>query len=228
MPYAQDFCSQYDALLAEIETYRESKLGKLNIVVSLGLLGTYSSFSFEEFKTLNNEIELNISEYNDMRAMSQILNYDAELAIVSGPVDLSLFNSITLKTGKYTLIVGAKHPLATKEYIDFDDLRDEKIISLYENFNMYHNFVDRCHTHGFEPNIASKTVEIFHVYTLCKLNKGVGISVDIANKYFTFEDILAIPFADPTYVWEVDIIYKKDHQLSDIALKMVDYLLAIP
>ena len=228
VPYAQDFCHNYESLLTEIETLKKSKLGKINIAISLGLLGTYSVFSFETFRTKNPHIELNVSECNDMHAMSQILNYDTEIAIVSGPVDPSLFNSITLKTGAHTLLVGAEHHLAKKGSIAFSDLQDEKIISLYENFNIYYNFVERCHLQGFEPNIVSKTVDIFHLYNLCKLNKGVGISVDIANKHFALDNILAIPFSDSSYVWEADIIYKKNHQLSDIAQKVIDYLISIP
>jgi len=190
-------------------------------------MGTYSSFSFETFRKENPNVELHITECTDIVAMSHVLNYDTELAVVSGPVDANLFDSITLKTSDYTLIVETNHPLASNNFITFEKIKNESIISLYEKFNVYHNFVDQCHRHGFEPNIVSTTIELLHLFNLCKLNKGVGISIDFANKYFSFNNIKAIPFAEPNYQWEACIIYKKEHQLSPIAKSIIDYLLSL-
>ncbi|WML32571.1 LysR substrate-binding domain-containing protein [Clostridium sp. OS1-26] len=115
--------------------------------------------------------------------------------------------------------------MSEKTSVDFNDLKDEKLIILNEKFHFYHNFLSKCKESGFEPNIVFTTSEVITVHKLSHLNKGTGVSVDFITNDISYPNVYSIPFKDPSFVWEICLITKKNRFVSNLVKLFTNYVL---
>jgi len=64
---------------------------------------------------------------------------------------------------------------AHHEAIDLQDLRDEKFVSLSDDFATYHDFSHACELAGFDPHITIRVSDIFSLTNL--VSGGVGYAL---------------------------------------------------
>lgn len=221
------FLEKYDSYLNEITNFYLQKPQKLSICLSFGILNAISMDLIDKFNELHPSIELDLPELPDSYCERVLLlpDININIAITIGPIDTSKFNYKLIRTYYPCVIVNKKNPLSKKSEITFEDLQNEKIIIYNPSFKLHQNFVNKCKQHGFKPNIISMNTEIYLVHKLCRLNKGIGISLDFIAKDFDYSNTCAIPFADKTFTWDIYLIYKKGDFLPESAKLFANYIL---
>jgi DNA-binding transcriptional LysR family regulator len=216
---------QFDSFLNDISKMSYLEPEKLSVGFSMGVLNALSTDLISDFQEAYPRIELAIKEFPDYYCEKAVLNGELDIALAIGPIDKSKFHSKVVKTQYPCALVNEKNPLSQKSVISFEDLKNENFIITNENFKMYHNFVNKCKQAGFEPNIILSTAEIHLVHKLSRLNKGLGISVDFVVTDINYPNVHSLPFADETFLWEINLIYKKDSFLSGAGRIFSDYVM---
>ncbi len=97
---------------------------------------------------------------------------------------------------KLCAVVYKGHPLYQRDVLSFDDLREEKLITLNEKFSIFHSVVTKCQELGFVPQIPIRIMENSLIYTFVREQSGIGIDVDLHRSDFPQADIRCIEIAD--------------------------------
>ena len=108
--------------------------------------------------------------------------------------------------GKY---VGGNDP---GSYLFFHDVEMDEA-GTYE-FKTYFNFVDRCRFHGFEPTIASTTMDQMVIYTQVLHRNWIGISADMPNIPLDYPGVSLVPFDLEEFPWQLSFIAAKSRAFS--------------
>lgn len=218
---------QYDSYLDDISKMSNLEPQKLKVCFSLSVLNALSTDLIPSFRQTYPQIELNMSElpdsYCEKVVFERIENID--IAVTVGPIDESRFNSKVIKTYHPCVLINKKHPLSQQNEINFEDLKNQKIIIPNKSFKLHHNFVDKCKQSGFEPDIAYTATEMYIVHKLTRLNKGIGISLDFIADDINYPNVCSRPFADKSFVWEINLIYRKDFHLPSAGRIFADYIM---
>lgn len=97
---------------------------------------------------------------------------------------------------KLCAVVYKGHPLYQRDILTFDDLKEEKLITLNEKFSIFHSVVTKCQELGFVPQIPIRTMENSLIYTFVLKQIGIGIDVDLHLADYPQTDIRCIEIAD--------------------------------
>lgn len=128
-----------------------------------------------------------------------------------------------VRKSELKILMHIENPLACRERISIEDLRDQKLIYFPK-----HSFVrqkmdaefERC---GIQPNILAEPIQMVAVYNLVQRNVGVSFAVgDDYDALIKSEDLVAIPLEEPIYC-EMGFIWKKGGQLNQAARKCLKY-----
>ncbi len=158
-PDGEEFLEQAKKLLREIEEmedkYQNGKRNKETFSISVPR-ATYISYAFSRFAgkvESDRRVDLFYKETNSMRAINNILHADFKLGIIRYALnyeqyfeemvkeknliseDLTLFN--------YYLAMSQNHPLAKKQEVDFDDLKD---------------YIEVAHADPYVPSLSAAVV----------------------------------------------------------------------
>ena len=146
------------------------------------------------------QICLNLMQVTEERAVEKLQNDKAELAILSHPLDPSVYENHFLYRQAYWVLVRRDDPLAQKEVIAFRDLDGRKIATYGRDYPYY----VATNTLLQDKNIKVQTV----LETNCNdwivqiAEKGLAVGVVLGNvaEKIQSRDLVVRPQKDPVYV----------------------------
>lgn len=218
---AQHIIDEIQAIELQIQNIENNRCGTIHIASAYGVLSAFSLDWIYEFEKTYHNIKLDVMEYTDKKVEEAVRNGTVEAGFTIGPIDAAHFNGTLLKSYKMQLLVHKSNPLSRKNAIDFYELSGEKIIIEGKEFNVYDNFLKNCREAGFEPNIIFETTEISLAHKLCHQGKGIAVTIDFVAEDIVFDDVVAIPFADEKFTWDIHMITKRN-QLEIDTVKVVE------
>ena len=198
-----------------------SKDKRFKIGFSLGTIRAVNIANIRKFMETCPEISGSWREQVNAEVRHKVANGDIDFGIVVGiPKDKGL-KAVPLCSIEVVLYVYKGHRLWDAEEVSLSDIRDEQIISMNENYHIYHDFVNACHIEEFNPSIIAKVGEGESIYTLVKNKVGIGIS-----PCFLKEDsnVRAIRIKD-AYSWDIYGIYREDSPDIVLAQKLIQAII---
>ncbi|GAA0102624.1 LysR family transcriptional regulator [Paraclostridium bifermentans] len=213
---------QFDILTEGIKEMAHTDKHIIKIGVSYGVLNSLSMDLFDNFKEFNPNIDLIIEEYTDFECEEAVLNNHVDIGFAISHLDKNKFDYELIKSERLYALVSKAHPLCTKDYLDFSDLKNENIIISSKSSKVYHNFLIKCLESNFDPNIIKESKEMILIHDLSKHNEGIGISIHYAHTPNC--KINYIPFKDNSFTWDICIITKKNIQLNDNLTLFMNYI----
>ena len=109
--------------------------------------------------------------YDDVA--DKLLDQSADIIISNRPPENENIRYLELGRQDYVLLMNAKHPLAGRDGIWLDDLRNEKFICDSSRMNLS-ELKELCLSRGFEPEVAYEVESSALIYHLLRLNSGVS------------------------------------------------------
>lgn len=220
--HAEKIIHSFDSITSDFEQIRNEESHILNIAISFGVLSALPDEYLENFKLLYPNINLNLTEYQDIPCEEAILSEHEDIGFSIAPIDNTFFDSQTIIKNEMCILVSNDNPLSAFDKIKFDQLKNEHFLILNSNFKLRHNFVKKCREARFEPNISLETMELILIHNFSRLNKGIGIGVHFIGN--DLSDVKAIPFDAPDCTWEVCLITKKGRELTPAMKLFLDYI----
>lgn len=215
-----------------IRQYEEIQHGIYQLTVKDNALrlacarGVLNALSFEvvmDFIRGNPETEVEWMEDSNQEVKEKVASMQAEVGIVVGHTRLEGVQEMKLASRAVRLIVYQGHPLYGRREISVDELREERIIILNEQFEIYHTFCEICRAKGFEPDIAAKTVDSSFLYQLCKGRVGIGVVIDFSTENFCMDGVSVIPLEE-MITWDIYQIWNKKSSRYPNIRTFVQYL----
>lgn len=216
---AQEMLHLYNDIIQSIS--KETTTLKIASTFASSLI---TSKVFDSFKLKNEQIQLSISEFSDKQCESAVEKGTYDIGLCSGPLLEGKFESRLLVSEPVRAVVNINHQLASKESITINDLRFDNILIMNQYFNSHSKFLSRCQNQGFSPKINLETGDMYSLFKGVKTNQGICITNRYVAEYFKTDEMLILPFEDPSYTWDLHIFWNKDKVLSSVNEKLVDFL----
>ncbi|MHA5121644.1 LysR family transcriptional regulator [Oenococcus oeni] len=149
--------------------------------------------------------------------LGALKNHRLDLAIISSvePVKIEGLEIIEIDRKKYSIVVNKDNPLAKQKKVSFEDLADEKFVSLKEGNVHPIAFHKLEETYNVYPKIIYETPDINILKKMIAEKTGIGFIVEIAVEK---QDNLATLELSNEKVPEfiISFVYKKDLQIPGI------------
>jgi LysR family hydrogen peroxide-inducible transcriptional activator len=125
-----------------------------------------------------------IHTHEDFRPdlMRGVIDGDLDLAIIPQPVKDPRVFVETLYTEPLLLVLGHRHPLATKASITARDLAEEEFVLLGHSSTLSLEIERFCGDHDFVPKLGHRCSQISTVKALVALGSGISILPRIADR----------------------------------------------
>lgn len=219
-------------IITEFDNIRNDMF--LESEVTTTVLRVLSTFSMLKYLTLDfiqdfyvqyPNIRLNIVEYPEGPIENMLKEEQVEIAFLSAPVDTINFEAKFYVSHKNSLIIHKNNPLAQKEYITFEDLKDIPIAVNGRDFNTYHNSINLWLKNGVTPNVILETSEENLIHEVARRNLGIGISLDFIAQAHKSYDTVIRPVPDKSCGKDVYLVKKVGKKLSKEAQCFEDFAL---
>ncbi len=240
-PDGEEFIGYAKSLLKQIEhvegLYKENSTKKQRFSISVPRASYISEALVDFSKELGKEpVEIFYKETNSQRTINNILNHDYKLGIIRYAENYDKFFKTMLEEKglayemvtefSYKLVMSDENPLAKKENVTFDDLKD---------------FIEVAHADPYVPSLPlAKVVKeelpdnierrIF-IFERASQNDLLSrnsetfmwvspIPEDTLNKY----NLVQVDCIDNKKIYKDVLIYKKGYKLTDLDKKFITAL----
>jgi DNA-binding transcriptional LysR family regulator len=201
---------------------KNDKKKKLKISSSYGVVEAIGGEMLCELEKYIQDASCDFIEYPGMECEKHVDEGMSEIGFAIGPINSKKFNSIYLFKRDLNFICHKSHPLAKHDSIDVSKLKNEKMICFNNNFKLRQIFNSMCSKSGFKPLIALEVGELALISKMVENNLGVGFTFSDSCNNISSE-IKAVKSSDPSFVWAVHLIYKKEVDLSKSAKKFITF-----
>lgn len=118
--------------------------------------------------------------------------------------------------------INKNHPLAKKDVISFEDIKNTPLILMKEDCLQSSLVQNEFEKRGLKPNIKIRTNQL---YTIKELLSSNNLGAFLFTQVFKYdsEDIKIIPLSEPLD-FEIILAWKKNTVLSDAMKEFIDYV----
>ncbi|WP_453993587.1 LysR family transcriptional regulator [Bacillus nitroreducens] len=208
-------------LLNDMMNLKKGKL-KIGVPPLIGFL--FFPEILKGFRDLYPDISLQLVENGAIKIREAVKEGAIDLGIAPLPVEEDEFNIHSFVEEDMMLFVHSSHPLARKEQVSLVDIKDEPFVHFQDDSTLYQQVIRECLKVGFRPNVIYQSTYWDFITELVKQNLGVSIFPKSLVKKIDSASIKAVPIVDPSIVWKIGIILKKDKYVSYAAREMVSYI----
>ena len=187
------------------------------------VIGTaYFTSIIYKFRNMYPDVELKIIEAGANTIKKWVSEGEVDIGVVILPVSNDDFNVIPIVTAENVLLVNKNHPLAQYDEVSFKMLKDERFIALNSTFMLYDQIISLCRISGFEPNIVCESSQWDFITEMVVLDQGVSILPRPILKRYNSDKLKLISLKDPSFSWNIAIIFKKDKYISRIIKSFIE------
>lgn len=209
----------------EVDAARAMK-HTLNIVSTQGV-SEYLSLAFvRDFNDQFPLVSLRMMESPDSIAKARLEDNQAEVGVLGGPIDLSVFHAVPFTSHQPCLVINKDNPLARKSSIDYQDLDCQPLAMVSREFASHHLVVNQLVSQGVHADIVVEATELDLCHRLAEQGDAIAVSFDFAAWGGRREGTVIRPFSDTEFCWNTYIVYKPNVTLSPQAKGFYDFALA--
>lgn len=208
--YAEIVLGEYDKLKENIERIRESADGSVELLMAYDIIKYLTPECIMDFQRIYPNVTFSFQEYPDRVVERMLLEKKGNVALGIGPFTGDCFEEQSLKACNLGLLVYEGHPLASKAMVTIEDIIDENLYLENSSFKINEFIQSKCWNKGFEPNIVFETNGFDLCYKMCRLKKGISVTVDFIHDDMKTDGLIMIPFEEKDMIWEIGLLIPRD------------------
>ncbi|MCD8011339.1 MAG: LysR family transcriptional regulator [Lachnospiraceae bacterium] len=141
----------------------------------------------------------------------------AEIAFVSDMLPLSPeLACMPYYREEVLVLVNECHPLAKQNAVSLEELRGEKIISLWDDLICDDAFTELFHRSGFVPNPAVTVTAVDDLIQMVCEKIGIALIHGVEEKIPAYSGVCCLPL-EPHLYYDMMMCYRKEAELSGAA-----------
>lgn len=212
--------------LIDQKRFLEEGLRKaLRLFYTYGVMDYLTVEFIRQFQRAHPEILLSLAEIPDPVALERMRAGEGELALLSDPVDVTLFTAQQLYVCRYCVVLHESHPLAQKETIRNEDLRSYPMVVKGREFALYHAQMTNFSRQGVEPYIALETTSYHLAHQMAASNLAIGLSLDYLALQDPMPHTVIRPLEEEGMHKTISLVQRRGQALSGEAEAFKSFLL---
>jgi DNA-binding transcriptional LysR family regulator len=215
----------FEALKKKMRTMAESADGKVRVSLTPGAMSYLVPKLVSEFHERYPKIELKIVENPDTLCEEYTANGEVDIACTTGPIANEALEWFPLFKDSVVIMMRKDNPLASREILDFEDLKNEKFILMPRAFKWHDIIIGRCKEAGYDPDIFYEVGDLNVTYNIIKENGGIGFMHQNLAESFGVRETTIVPLAaDEKLYWHLGLVKKRRTKLSYAAQIVAGYI----
>ena len=147
-----------------------------------------------DFKTDNPGLIPSFVDTTDDNALEELLAQKCDFAIVTGPLDQTQFTGTPLFFSRYCIRLNRSHPLASRDYLTYQDLDGQPLISKGRAYSCFrHNMNEHLLLPGMHLNLLAETADEKIIEDLILRANAINLSYDYAAIMHQHPQIKMLP-----------------------------------
>ena len=195
----------------------------LNVASTLGVMDYLTIRFIKQYRQSHPAVKLTVTENPDRAIKERLLNEEAEVGFLAGPIDTTLFDAVPFTKHHHCLVIHEEHPLAKKAAVSYEDLDNMPLALEGRDFMPYHNNLNRFVRAGVRPDIIMETTEIVSTHKIAAMDEGIGLSVDFPAWNHPEPGTVIRPLEDHDCVWETFIVTRVGSRVSREAEEFIEF-----
>jgi len=224
LPVAEKMVRHMD----DVEYYFTSGMGKdlqLSVMSTWGADVEFAEVPFNEFKKRYPNIFLRLLVDFDTHCEVAVDTAEAEMALVSGPIDTEKYNCEFLYSTRYGISIRKDHPLAGRLQVGIKDLDSQPLVLMGENQKTLAVLEAAALAEGVPLNIQQLVNSTLLTYQYADKLQTVGITTQSFAARYLPSSLKFIPFDSAALSWVLYLVSQKHAKLSPTAELMRQLLL---
>lgn len=149
-----------------------------------------------------------------------LVNYEIDLAVVEGKSREQGINSVLLDTDSLVLVTSKNHPLAKKNMVSIDEIKEEPLILRRPSSGTRNLFTAHLESQNISLDEFNLILEVDNVATIKDLiRREIGISI-LARSVCLDElkkgKIAVLPIENLSMIREINILYQDDFKYPEV------------
>lgn len=207
--WSKEFSDRLNIVQDKIREIDASRLS-LRVAIANGTAKAYDMKRFEDFLSFDDNIDVQILEYENRELIERLLSSEVDIGLVIGKSqDKRISQSLNLSL-PLGMLVYKGHPFFERESLNIEDLKNEDLISMNENFKIYHILKEACLAEGFEPNIKMVAADSETLNRFCEKKMGLAFTPEFLE--LNISDTRFIPFENKGMTWDIYLTWLKDKE----------------
>jgi len=173
------------------------------------------------------KIKLHLVELGAKRIATILEDSQIDLGIIVLPADEEIFNVFPYITDEFVLYIYDEHPLSNRKSVLLSELKEEKFIIFSEDFTLHDFVLKACNEVGFDPIVSYESSQWDLIIELVSSKMGIALLPKSIFYMQNHSNIKIIPLEEPTLLWKLGIITKKDAYQSFSLKQLLNILIGI-
>ena len=208
--------AERDDLLTEIAELRGLKRGVLRLGLPPVGSGILFAPLFTKFRKLYPGIDIRLAEHGSARLEEILRLGEIDFAASLLPVDED-FEWHEIRRDPLMTLVAADSPLAARECVRIDDLRDIPLILFESGFAQNRVIINACHRAGFEPTVAARSSQMDFIVELVAAGLGAAFLPRLLDRRRTRVGVVSLVLDEKGVDWRLALVWRRGAYLSDAA-----------
>lgn len=221
LKWAQQQLGEFGGLISDLRGQNAGDKEKVSVCFEYGLEGVTLD-ALVQFQKEQPDIELTFRSMAYGDCIDAVLDNEMDMACVGEGFDTGVFDATLLMDSPLVCIMSKDNPLAKKEEIFIEDLRDVKFLML-SGRNPPATILNACRESGFEPSTIDVSPDPNIVRRLAESNMGIYYLPENLLHLYHSPDVAVknFPGCPPLYLYLVTV---KGKVLMPAAKKFSDFL----
>lgn len=172
--------------------------------------------------------QLDIIENGSNQLTKDVENGDVDIALLAStlPIQNDKLDAIQLDTRPFSIVVSPASALANLKQVSFQELAEQKFISLTEKYIHHRAFMNYCSYTDVKPAIIYRTPDISWIKGLIAANLGVAFLVkDVINEH---DGLICLEITDHILdAFNISLVMRAGYIPSDLEMEVINCLLKL-
>ncbi|WP_036518497.1 LysR family transcriptional regulator [Nocardia sp. 348MFTsu5.1] len=216
--------------VAEIETAKYELAELVNPVEGRIELGFLHSFGIwlvptliREFRGQSSHVAFGLAQGAAEDMLGLVLSGDTDLAIVSPRPKSIEVGWTPIMRQHLGVAVADTHPLAQRDQVTINDVRDESFVAMETGFGMRRILEELCAAADFRPNITFESAELATVGGLVAAGLGVAL-LPVEHDSQLPPGISLVTLGGSQNTREVGLIWKRETAMNPAAARFREFV----
>lgn len=195
--HARTVLHQVDRMHGDLTKYATGLVATIRLLANTAAVATALPAELVAFLVAHPSIDVDLEERPSHAIVQAVAEGRAEIGIVASSVDVGQLHHLVLRDDQLVLLTPAKHRLARRRQIRFDECLDQPFVGLGEGSALQEHLEGHAQPLGQRPHYRVRLPSIEAVCQTVAAGVGLGVLPDAAvRRWQQTYPVATIPLSD--------------------------------
>lgn len=223
---ADEILHDLDRAVQEVHEFLDPEKGEIRLGFPHSLGISLVPQVVAAFRSLNPDVRFRFKQGMYPSLIRDLVKGEIDLAFISPvPNDVEQVTGKTLITEELFAIFPSTHPLANRQQVRLEELKNEHFIMFSEGYSLRPLVLNACEAAGFMPNVAFEGEETETIRGLVAAGMGISLLPKLAVEYIAPLPISIVKVVDPVVTRNIGLIHRTNEKLPLVAKVFYNFLM---